>query len=156
MPSIYVLTGNVAPGIMSQKHLTYSVSFRIISSSIWPLQGTATCCKLEYKVVVVFRRKLCNVASRQAKASASYKTANINIQTSSDDEQPESILVCSPSSSPTGGEAPVTTVTNRGPNRKRQNSETKKMKLPSLLILANTVRRKGKVLKVKVIQIPLT
>ena len=105
---------------------------------------------------MVFRRKLCNVASRQAKASASYKTANIKIQTSSDDEQPESILVCSPSSSPTGGEAPVTTVTNRGPNRKRQNSETKKMKLPSLLILANTVRRKGKVLKVRVIQIPLT
>ena len=41
-------------------------------------------------------------------------------QSSSDDEQPEPILVCRPCSSPTAAEVPVTVVTNKDHKRKRQ------------------------------------
>ena len=70
---------------------------------------------------MVFRR-LRNLVVRQAQAAASKETANN--QPSSDDEQPEPILVRSPCSLPTAAEVPATVVTNKGHKRKRQVSES--------------------------------
>ena len=69
-------------------------------------------------------KKLQNLVLRQAEAAASKKTANN--QRSSDDEQPELILVRSLCSLPISAEVPVTAVSNKGHKRKRQfsNSET--------------------------------
>ena len=66
---------------------------------------------------MVFRR-LQNLVSRQAQAAVSKETANT--QPSSDGEQPEPTLVCSPDSSPTAVAVSVTVVTNKGNKRKRQ------------------------------------
>ena len=68
-------------------------------------------------------RKLRNLVVRQAQAVASKETANN--QPSSDDEEPEPILVRSPCSLPTAAEVPATLVTNKGHKRKRQVSEAK-------------------------------
>ena len=68
-------------------------------------------------------RKLLNLVSWQEQAAASKETANA--QPSSDDEQPEPTLVCSPRSSPTAVEVPVTVVTNKGRMKQRQVSESK-------------------------------
>ena len=67
-------------------------------------------------------RKLRNLVSRQAQTAVSNETANT--QPSSDDEQAEPTLVCSPRSSPTAVEVPVTVVNNKGRKRKRQVSES--------------------------------
>ena len=66
-------------------------------------------------------RKLQNLVSRQVLAAAFKETANT--QPSSDDEQPEPTLVCSPRSLPTADEVSVIVVTNKGRRRKRQVSE---------------------------------
>ena len=73
-------------------------------------------------------RKLRSLVSRQAQAAASKETTNI--QPSSDDEQPEPTLVCSPRSSATADEVPITVVTNKGCKRKRQISESEGDKGP--------------------------
>ena len=70
---------------------------------------------------MVFRR-LRNLVSRKVQTAAFKETANT--QPSSDDEQPEPALVCSPGSSPTAVEVPVTVVTNKSNKRKRQVSES--------------------------------
>ena len=58
-------------------------------------------------------RKLQNLASRQANAAVSSKET-ANTQTSSDGEQTETILVCSPCPLSTAAEVPNTFVTNEG------------------------------------------
>ena len=68
------------------------------------------------------------MVSRQAQAAASKETANN--QPSSDDEQPEPILVRSPCSLPTAAEVLVTDVTNKGHKRKRQVSESEADEVP--------------------------
>ena len=73
-------------------------------------------------------RKLRNLVVRQAQAAASKETANN--QPSSDDEQPEPILVRSPCSLPTAAEVLVTDVTNKGHKRKRQVSESEADEVP--------------------------
>ena len=67
-------------------------------------------------------RKLRNLVPRKAQAAASYYTANT--LPSSDDEQPEPTLVCSPCSLPTAVDVPVTILTNKCHERKRQFSES--------------------------------
>ena len=67
-------------------------------------------------------RKLQNLVVREAQAVASKETTNN--QPSSDDEQPEPILVRSPCSLPTAAEVPAAVVTNKGHKRKRQVSES--------------------------------
>ena len=71
--------------------------------------------------------------SRQAQAAASKETANT--QPPSDDEQPEPTLFCSPSSSPTAVEIPVTVVTNKGNKRKRQVSESEGDEVPTTIAI---------------------
>ena len=73
-------------------------------------------------------RKQRNLLGRQAQVAASKEIANT--QASSDDEQPEPILVRSPGSSPTAAEVPVTVVTNKGHKRKRQVFESKGNEVP--------------------------
>ena len=73
-------------------------------------------------------RKLPNLVSRQAQSPASKETANN--QPSSDDEQPEPILICSPCFLPTAAEVPVTVVTNKGHRRKRQVSDSEADEVP--------------------------
>ena len=72
-------------------------------------------------------RKL-HVVARQAQAAVSEETANN--QPSSDVEQPEPILVCSPCFLPAAAEVPVTIVTNKDHNRKRQVSESEADEIP--------------------------
>ena len=62
-------------------------------------------------------RKLQNLVARQTQAVASKETANN--QPSSDDEQPEPVLVRSPCSLPTVAKVPVTVVTNQRPQEKK-------------------------------------
>ena len=73
-------------------------------------------------------RKQRNLLARQAQVAASKEIANT--RASSDDEQPEPTLVCSPGSSPTAAEVPVTVVTNKGHTRKRQVFESKGNEVP--------------------------
>ena len=75
-----------------------------------------------YNLNAMVFRKLQNLVARQAQATVSTETANN--QPSSDDQQPEPILVCSFCSLPTVAEVPVTVVTNKGHKRKRQISES--------------------------------
>ena len=88
---------------------------------------------------MVFRR-LQNLVLRQAQAAASKETANT--QPSSDDEQPEPTLVCSPGSSPTAVEVPAITVTNKGNNRKRQVSESKGDEVPTTIATNKSCKRR--------------
>ena len=69
-----------------------------------------------------------NLVSRQAQAASSKETANTQI--SSDGDQPEGILVCSPRSSPTEVEVPFTVDTKKGHKRRRQVSESKGGEVP--------------------------
>ena len=73
-------------------------------------------------------RKLRNLVAQQAQAVASKETPSN--QPSSDDEQPEPILVRSPCSLPTAAEVLVTDVTNKGHKRKRQVSESEADEVP--------------------------
>ena len=73
-------------------------------------------------------RKLRNLVARQAQTAASKETANN--QSSSNDEQPEPILVRSPCSLPTAAEVSVTVVTNKGHKRKSQVSESEADEVP--------------------------
>ena len=86
-------------------------------------------------------RKLQNLVARQVQAAASKETANN--QPSSDDEQPEPILVRSPCSLPTAAEVPVTVVTNKGHKRKRF-LKVKQMKFPSVLPPTKAVKGEKK------------
>ena len=88
---------------------------------------------------MVFRR-LRNLVSGQAQAAASKETANT--QPSSDNEQPEPTLVCSPGSSPTAVEVPVTVVTNKGNKRKRQASESEGDEVPSTTTTDKSCKRR--------------
>ena len=72
--------------------------------------------------------KLRNLVARQVQGAASKETANT--QPSSDDEKSEPTLVCSPRSSPTAPEVPVTVVTNKRHKRKRQVSESEGNEVP--------------------------
>ena len=72
-------------------------------------------------------RKL-HVVARQAQAAVSEETANN--QPSSDVEQPEPILVRSSCFLPAAAEVPVTIVTNKDHNRKRQVSESEADEIP--------------------------
>ena len=74
-------------------------------------------------------RKLRNLVAQQAQAVASKETPSN--QPSSDDEQPEPILVRSPCSLPTAAEVPVTVVTSKGQKRKRQVSESEADEVPN-------------------------
>ena len=62
-------------------------------------------------------RKVQNLVARQTQAATSKETTNN--QPSSDDEQPEPSLVCSPCSLLTATEVPLTAVNNKGHKRKR-------------------------------------
>ena len=88
---------------------------------------------------MVFRR-LRNLVLRQAQAAASKETANT--QPSSDDEQPEPTLFCSPSSSPTAVEVPVTVATNKGNKRKRQVSESEGDEVPAITATDKSCKRR--------------
>ena len=68
-------------------------------------------------------RKLQNLVSRQAQAAASKETANI--QPSSDDEQPEPTLLCSPRPPATADEVLITVVANKSRKKKRNISQNK-------------------------------
>ena len=68
-------------------------------------------------------RKLQNLVSRQAQAAASKETANI--QPSSDDEQPEPTLLCSPRPPATADEILITVVANKSRKKKRNISQNK-------------------------------
>ena len=83
-------------------------------------------------------RKLRNLVARQAQEAASKETANN--QPSSDDEQPEPILVRSPCSLLTAAEVPVTAVTNKGLKRKMQVSESEADEFP----ISNATDKSGK------------
>ena len=95
-------------------------------------------------------RKLRNLVSRQEQAAASKETANI--QQSSNDEQPETTLVCSPRSSPIAVEVPVTVVTNKDRKRKRQVSESEGDEVPVTTATVKTLRGEEKISKFKTIQ----
>ena len=90
-------------------------------------------------------RKLRNLVSRQAQAAASRETENT--QPSSDGEQPEPALVCSPRSSPTAAEVSVTREKGRFP-------KVKETKFPSELLLTKAVKGEDKTSKFKTIQTP--
>ena len=85
-------------------------------------------------------RKLRNLVARQTQAAASKETANN--QPSSDDEQPEPILVRSPCSLPTAAEVLVTDVTNKGHKRKRQVSESEADEVPISTATDKSVKRR--------------
>ena len=73
-------------------------------------------------------RKLRNLVARQVQAAASKETANN--QRSSDDEQPEPILIRSLCSLPTAAEVPATVVTKKGHKKKRQVSDSEADEVP--------------------------
>ena len=73
-------------------------------------------------------RKLRNLVARQAQAVASKEAANN--QPSSDDEQPEPLVIRSPCFLPTTAAVPITAVTNKGHKRKRQVSESEADDVP--------------------------
>ena len=83
---------------------------------------------LQRKSKAMVFRKLRNLVSRKAQAAASNYTANT--LPSSDDEQPEPTLVCSPCSLPTAVDIPVTVLTNKCHERKRQFSESEGDEVP--------------------------
>ena len=97
-------------------------------------------------------RKLQNLVARQVQAVASKETANN--QPSSDDEQPEPILVSSPCSLPTAAEVPVTVVTNKGHKRKRQVSESEADEVPISTATDKSGKRRKKTPKFKTVQVP--
>ena len=70
-------------------------------------------------------RKLRNLVSRQAQAAAFKETQMLNYH-----QQPEPVLVCSPSSPPTVDGLPGTVVTNKGRKRKKQVSEKEGYEVP--------------------------
>ena len=84
--------------------------------------------------------------------AASKETANT--QPSSDDEQPEPTLVCSPGSSPTALEVTVTVVTNKGNRRKRQVCESEGDEVPATMLMTIAVKVENKISKFKKIQTP--
>ena len=86
-------------------------------------------------------RKLWNLVTREARPAACKETADN--QPSSDDAQPEPILVCSPCSLPTTAEVPVTVVTNKGHKRKRQVSESDADEIP----ISTATDKNGKIRK---------
>ena len=91
---------------------------------------------------MVFRR-LRDLVSRQAQAAASKVIANT--QLSSDDEQPEPTLVCSPGSSRTAVEVPVTVVTNKGQKRKRQVSKSEGDEVPATIATGKSCKRRKQI-----------
>ena len=91
---------------------------------------------------MVFRR-LQDLVSRQAQAAASKVTANT--QLSSDDEQLEPTLVCSPGSSRTAVEVPVTVVTNKGHKRKRQVSKSEGDEVPATIATGKSCKRRKQI-----------
>ena len=95
-------------------------------------------------------RKLRNLVAQQAQAAASKETARN--QPSSDDVQPEPILVRSPCSLPTAAEVPVTVVTNKGTREKNRFLKVKQMKFPSVLLLTKVVKGENKTPKFKTVQ----
>ena len=97
-------------------------------------------------------RKLQNLVARQVQTAASKETANN--QPSSDDEQPEPILVRSPCSLPTAAEVPVTVVTNKGHKRKRQVSESEADEVPISTATDKSGKRRKKTPKFKTVQVP--
>ena len=97
-------------------------------------------------------RKLRNLVSRKAQAAASNYTANT--LPSSDDEQPEPTLVCSPCSLPTAVDIPVTVLTNKCHERKGSFLKVKEMKFPSVLILTKTVKGEDKTPNFKTVHTP--
>ena len=113
---IYVFTANVTTGTTSRQHVMNSYLsyegrvFCITSPSVLHQQDTSYLQQLNLKAMVF--RKLQNLASRQANAAVSKETANT--QTSSDGEQTETILVCSPCPLSTAAEIPDIFVTNKG------------------------------------------
>ena len=97
-------------------------------------------------------RKVQNLVARQTQAAPSKETANN--QPSSDDEQPEPILVRRPCSLPTAAEVPVTVVTNKGTREKSGFLKVKQMKFPSVLLLTKVVKGENKTPKFKTVQTP--
>ena len=97
-------------------------------------------------------RKLRNLVAQQAQAVASKETPSN--QPSSDDEQPEPILVRSPCSLPTAAEVPVTVVTNKDTREKGRFLKVKQMKFPSVLLLTKMVKGENKTPKFKTVQTP--
>ena len=97
-------------------------------------------------------RKLRSLVVRQAQAPASKQTANN--QPSSDDEQPEPILVRSPCSLPTAAVVLATVVTNTD-HKKGRFLKAKQMKFPSLLLLTKAVKGENETPKLKTVQLPL-
>ena len=73
-------------------------------------------------------RKLRNLVAGQVQTAASKETANN--QRSSDDEQPEPILIRSLCSLPTAAEVPATVVTKKGHKKKRQVSDSEADEVP--------------------------
>ena len=101
---------------------------------------------------MVFRR-LQNLVSRQAQAAASKETANT--QPSSDDEQPEPNLVCSPGSSPTAVEILVIVVTNKSNKRKMQVSESEGDEVPATTATDKSCKRRNQNPKIQENRDPL-
>ena len=85
-------------------------------------------------------RKLRNLVSRQAQPAASKETATN--QPSSDEEQPEPILVRGPCSLPTATEVLVTVVSNKGHKRKRQVSDSEADEVPISTATDNSGKRR--------------
>ena len=124
---------------MTYGYLRYEgLVFRITSPSFSHYQDTSYLQQLNLKAIVF--RRLRNHVSRQAQAAASKETANT--QPSSDDEQPEPTLVCSPGSSPTAVEVRVTVVTNKGNKRKKQVSESEEDEVPANAATDKSCKRK--------------
>ena len=97
-------------------------------------------------------RKLRNLVSRQAQPAASKETATN--QPSSDEEQPEPILVRGPCSLPTDTEVPVLVVPNKGHKRKRQASHSEADEVHISMLLTKAVKGENKTLKFKTAQTP--
>ena len=88
-------------------------------------------------------RKLRNLVAGQVQAAASKETANN--QPSSDDEQPEPILIRSLCSLPATAEVPATVVTKKGHKKKRQVSDNEGDEVPiSITTDKSGKRRKQK------------
>ena len=97
-------------------------------------------------------RKLRNLVSRQAQATASKE--NANNQPSSDDEQPEPILIHSPCFLPTEADVPVLVVPKKRHKRKRQASHSEADEVHISMLLIKAVKGENKTLKFKTAQTP--
>ena len=86
-------------------------------------------------------RKLRNLVSRKAQVATSKEIANI--QPSSDDEQPEPTLVFSTRSSLTSDKVPVTAVTNKALQKKRQISACEGKEGPVITATEKGCKRKN-------------